>query len=71
MSWMIPYLTSRVYNGIVFRPPTVGDMRGKRQLGEVGPSLTSWAHRELLPLMFPLWPMCIVLLGLYPYKVDY
>jgi hypothetical protein len=46
-------------------------MRGKRQLGEVGPSLTSWAHRELLPLMFPLWPMCIVLLGLYPYKVDY
>jgi hypothetical protein len=28
-------------------------------------------HLELLPLVLPLWPTCVLLLGLYPCKVDY
>jgi hypothetical protein len=43
MSWMIPYFTSWVYNGIVFGPPTVCPPRhmcGRQHYGEIGPDPT-------------------------------
>jgi hypothetical protein len=74
MSWTIPYLASQMYNGIVFGPPMVCSprhMRGRRHWGEVRPDPAFWPHHELLPLLVPSGPACVVLSGLYPCKVDY
>jgi hypothetical protein len=71
---MIPYLTSQMYNGIVFGPRTVCPPRhtcGRRHLGEVRPGPAFWSRRELLPLVVPSGPACAMLSGLYPCKVDY
>jgi hypothetical protein len=71
---MIPYLTSRMYNGIVFGPPTLcppRPTRGRRHQGEVRPGPTFWSCHELLPLVVPSGPACVVLSGLYPCNVDY
>jgi hypothetical protein len=35
------------------------------------PNVAFWSRRELLPLVVPSGPMCVVLSGLYPCKVDY
>jgi hypothetical protein len=37
--------------------------------GRTRPDFSS--RRELLPLVVPSWPARVVLLGLYPCKVDY
>jgi hypothetical protein len=43
----------------------------KTTLGRVGPDPGFWSRRELLPLVVPSGPVCVVLSGLYPCKVDY
>jgi hypothetical protein len=65
---MIPYLTSQMYNGIMFGPPMVCL---PRHTGGRWPGPAFWSRRELLPLMVPSGPVCVMLSGLYPYKVDY
>jgi hypothetical protein len=73
-SWMIPYLASWMYNGIVFGPPMEcppKHLRGRRHEGKLGPSLTLWSRHELWPLVVPLWPTCVMLSGYYPCKVEY
>jgi hypothetical protein len=39
--------------------------------GKVGPARLFDSRRELLPLMVSVWPMCVMLSGYFPYKVDY
>jgi hypothetical protein len=43
----------------------------KTTLGMVGPDLTSWPRRELLPLVLPSWPTCVMLSCLYPCMDGY
>jgi hypothetical protein len=45
--------------------------RGRRALGWGRPWSSPWPCRELLSLVVPSLSACIVLSGLYPYKVDY
>jgi hypothetical protein len=72
-SWTIPYLLMDVIQDTV-EPPMMCPPRhtcGTRHKGEVGPGLTLWLQRELLSLVVPSWPACVVLSALYPCKFDY
>jgi hypothetical protein len=65
-----PTIPHGCLEGIVHGPPTDCSPRHsceKRALRWGGP----WSHHEILPLVVPSWPACVVLLGLHPCKVDY